>query len=100
MSRTPLIRQGAGPDELLRIYEQLDTERRQIDRLINTANATEDQQQKRHRGIVARRSAAGDEQRLRAIPVCIEGVAGVIPGTNPEDAVIRKLMRRPTGGAL
>lgn len=39
---------------------------------------------KRYRG----RSAEGDEQRLRYIPVCTYGVTAVIPGTQPLDAVI------------
>ena len=40
------------------------------------------------------RSPAGDEQRLRAIPVSVQGVAGVIPGTNPHAALEAKERNR------
>jgi hypothetical protein len=32
---------------------------------------------------VARATLPGDTRRLRGIPVCARGVAGVSPGTNP-----------------
>lgn len=51
--------------------------------MIDTANATETEQERRHRGVIAARSAAGDEHRLRMIPAIARGVAGAIPGTAP-----------------
>lgn len=33
---------------------------------------------------VQRATLAGDERRLRGIPVCARGVPGVSPGTHPE----------------
>lgn len=81
--RTPLIRQGGGTAAVILIYENLSEERRALNRMIDTANATETQQEKRRRGLIAFRSAAGDEARLRAIPVCAKGVPGCIPGTAP-----------------
>lgn len=83
MTKTPLIRQGGGPDDVLRIYENIETERKELDRMIDTANATDSEQDKRRRGVVAARSAAGDEHRLRGIPAIGPGVAGAIPGTKP-----------------
>ncbi len=83
MNRVPLIRQGEGRDGVLRIYENLEKEQLQLDRMIETANATETEQDRRRRGLVAARSAAGDEQRLRGIPAIARGVPGAIPGTNP-----------------
>ena len=44
-------------------------------------------------GAHAPRSGEGDYRRLRGIPV-VGGVAGVMPGTQPEHAVIRKLTPR------
>lgn len=81
--RPPLIRQGGGTADLIRIYENLDEQRRDLRRMIDTANATETQQERRHRGLIAARSAAGDEDRLRMIPVYARGVPGHIPGTAP-----------------
>lgn len=81
--RTPLIRQGGGTADVLRIYENIQQERRQLNRMIDTANATETEQELRHRGVIGARSAAGDEQRLRMIPAIARGVAGAIPGTAP-----------------
>lgn len=81
--RTPLIRQGGGTADVLRIYDNIDQERRRINRMIDTANATETEQERRHRGVIAARSAAGDEHRLRMIPAIARGVAGAIPGTAP-----------------
>lgn len=91
--RTPLIRPGGGPDDLHRIYEDRAREAERVRRMIDTATSDESQQQQRRRGLVGARSPAGDERRLRAIPVSVEGVAGVIPGTQPEAATIRKLSR-------
>ena len=90
--RTPLIRQGAGPTELKRIYDHLDDQHQELLHMIGTATADTEQTRRKH-GIVAGRSAAGDEHRLRAIPVTARGVAGVIPGTQPEHATIRRLTR-------
>lgn len=84
--RPPLIRQGGGADDILRIYENLSQERRQLNRMIDTANATETDQDRRRRGVIAARSAAGDEERLRMIPAIARGVAGAIPGTVPHQA--------------
>ena len=91
--RPPLIRPGGGPDEIHRIYEDRAREAERVRRMIDTATSDESQQQKRRRGLVGARSPAGDEDRLRAIPVSVEGVAGVIPGTQPEAAAIRHLGR-------
>ena len=44
-------------------------------------------------GASAPRSGEGDHRRLRGIPV-VGGVAGVIPGTQPERAAIRRLTPR------
>ena len=44
-------------------------------------------------GATAPRSGEGDHRRLRGIPV-VGGVAGVIPGTQPERATIRRLTPR------
>ena len=63
-----------------------DTDPRKLDRIIDTTNT--DPTITNHK--LTRRSAAGDEQRLRALPVCIEGVAGVIPGTDPYRALATK----------
>ena len=38
---------------------------------------------------VARATLPGDTRRLRGIPVCARGVAGVSPGTNPLAQVLR-----------
>jgi len=81
--RPPLIRQGGGPDDVLRIYDNLAQERQDLQRMIDTANATETQQELRRRGVIGARSAAGDEDRLRMIPAIARGVAGAIPGTAP-----------------
>lgn len=85
--KTPLIRQGGGTDDVLRIYENLAQQRRELNRMIDTANATETEQERRHRGVIGARSAAGDEHRLRMIPAIARGVAGAIPGTSPHKAV-------------
>lgn len=81
--RTPLIRPGAGMEDVDRIYAIHDQQRQDLLRMIDTANATEDEQDRRRRGIIGARSAAGDEDRLRRIPVIARGVAGAIPGTAP-----------------
>jgi len=39
---------------------------------------------------VARATLAGDTRRLRGIPVCAFGVAGVSPGTDPQAETIRR----------
>ena len=44
-------------------------------------------------GAHAPRSGEGDYRRLRGIPV-VGGVAGVMPGTQPEHATIRRLSPR------
>jgi hypothetical protein len=44
-------------------------------------------------GPSAARSGEGDHRRLRGIPV-VGGVSGVIPGTQPEQAAIRRLTPR------
>ena len=44
-------------------------------------------------GASAPRSGEGDHRRLRGIPV-VGGVAGVIPGTQPERAALRRLSPR------
>jgi hypothetical protein len=44
-------------------------------------------------GATAPRSGEGDHRRLRGIPV-VGGVAGVMPGTQPEQATIRRLTPR------
>lgn len=44
-------------------------------------------------GPTAHRSGEGDHRRLRGIPV-VGGVAGVIPGTQPERAALRRLSPR------
>jgi len=44
-------------------------------------------------GPTGHRSGEGDHRRLRGIPV-VGGVAGVIPGTQPEQATIRRMSRR------
>lgn len=44
-------------------------------------------------GATAPRSGEGDHRRLRGIPV-VGGVAGVIPGTQPERAALRRLTPR------
>jgi len=36
---------------------------------------------------VQRATLPGDNRRLRGIPVCARGVAGVSPGTHPSDAL-------------
>ena len=87
--KTPLIRQGGGTPDVHRIYENQAEERRQLNRMIDTANATETAQELRHRGVIAARSAAGDEHRLRMIPAIARGVAGAIPGTAPHAAKIK-----------
>lgn len=51
--------------------------------MIDTANAPTSEQDRRRRGIIAARSSAGDEDRLRMIPVHARGVPGAIPGSNP-----------------
>lgn len=85
--KTPLIRQGAGTEDVFRIYENIAQQRRELNRMIDTANATETDQELRRRGVIAARSAAGDEYRLRMIPTIARGVAGAIPGTSPHKAV-------------
>lgn len=87
--RPPLIRQGAGPNALTQLYHDHLEHRRQLNRMIATANATPDEQDNRRRGIIAARSPAGDELRLRMIPAVARGVAGAIPGTNPGQAITR-----------
>lgn len=62
-----------------------DTDPHKVDRAIGP-----DQDTPPDTKTIGRRSAAGDEQRLRALPVCIEGVAGVIPGTDPQRALEAK----------
>lgn len=62
-----------------------DTDPHKLDRIIDNNEDTH-----QATGKISRRSAAGDEQRLRALPVCIEGVAGVIPGTDPHAALEAK----------
>lgn len=81
--RAPLIRQGAGQNDVFRINDLIEQERADVLRMIDIANAPETEQERRHRGIVAARSAAGDEDRLRMIPAIARGVAGAIPGTAP-----------------
>lgn len=81
--QTPLIRQGEGPDGILRVYANQEAEREELERMIATANATETERDRRRRGVVGSRSAAGDEDRLRMIPAIARGVAGAIPGTTP-----------------
>lgn len=87
--RTPLIRQGGGTADVHRIYDNLNQERQALNRMIDTANATETEQELRHRGVIGARSAAGDEHRLRMIPAIARGVAGAIPGTSPHKAARR-----------
>ena len=40
---------------------------------------------------VARATLPGDTRRLRGIPVCAFGVAGVSPGTDPQAALLRSV---------
>lgn len=83
--RHPLIHQGEGPAAAHeRIHAEREAERRELDRMISTANATPDEQTGRQ---LTYRSPAGDEQRLRAIPVIARGIGGAIPGTRPTDAI-------------
>jgi hypothetical protein len=42
---------------------------------------------------VARATLPGDTRRLRGIPVCAMGVAGVSPGTDPMAALLRTIPR-------
>lgn len=81
--KTPLIRQGGGQQALVTIYEDRADRQRAIDKMISAANATDTEQERRWRGIVSARTAAGDERRLRMIPAIARGVAGAIPGTKP-----------------
>lgn len=78
MSRPPLIRQGAGPNELERIYTKLEHERQDLIRMIDASTAPLD-----NRKLIGARSPAGDESRLRGIPAIGQGVTGAIPGTSP-----------------
>lgn len=81
--KTPLIRQGGGPAALTEIYQTRDQERRDLDRMLTLSTAPETTQDRRRRGLIAHRSPAGDEHRLRMIPAIARGVAGAIPGTSP-----------------
>lgn len=83
MSRPPLIRPGTGQAGVHHALDEIARQQRQLDRMIATANLDDHDLDRRSRGIIGRRSAAGDELRLRGIPVCTEGVAGHIPGTRP-----------------
>lgn len=55
----------------------------EITRMLETAAAPTEEQDRRHRGLIAGRSAEGDEARLRGIPAIGRNVAGAIPGTSP-----------------
>ena len=83
--RTPLIRQGAGQNDLHRIHEEHQKQRREIDKMLATAALDESQQEKRRRGIVSMRSAPGNEHRLRGIPVAMRGISGAVPGSVPHN---------------
>jgi hypothetical protein len=87
--KTPLIRQGEGQPGIIRIYVQIHEQHDQLDRMIQTANLNPDLQASRRTTLIGARSAAGDEARLRGIPAIGPGVAGAIPGTNPETIIGR-----------
>jgi hypothetical protein len=42
---------------------------------------------------VARATLPGDTRRMRGIPICAMGVAGVSPGTDPMAALLRTIPR-------
>lgn len=81
--RVPLIRPGAGQTGVHQLYQQHAEERRELEKMLNTALASETTQERRHRGLAGFRSAAGDEHRLRGIPIAMPGVPGAAPGTVP-----------------
>lgn len=90
--KTPLIRQGEGPAAAhARRLDELEAERRKLERAISIAQTTELAPAGNRIGY---RSAPGDLQRLRAIPCIAEGVGGTIPGTNPLAALIAKERRQ------
>lgn len=80
--KPPLTR----PGHLQDTYAALDAQRQDLERMINLANNLPDTHPTQK---LTARSAAGDEQRLRAIPVAAPGVPGVIPGTQPEQQATR-----------
>lgn len=65
------------------LHDYHTTQTLEILQMIDTANATSTQQDRRHRGLIGERSAEGDEARLRGIPAIGRNVAGAIPGTSP-----------------
>lgn len=78
--RPPLIHQGAGPNA---IYDILDGQREQHRALIRMVDAIPEITST----TITRATAAGDERRLRGIPICAPGVGGAIIGSRPGAAL-------------
>lgn len=87
-----LIRQGEGPvASLQRITAERQALRRHLDEIARESegvamNAPDLSSTRRAR---AGATAAGDERRLRGIPVCARGVGGVVIGTDPLSELLR-----------
>lgn len=76
----PLIRQGEGHNAYHRIHQEQQAQRQRflklVDQIIQAPDLTSIH--------ITHGTAAGDEQKLRGVPVHARGVAGAIPGTRPD----------------
>lgn len=80
--RHPLIRQGEGPAAAIeRIQKERQAERDKLAMIAQDTAATDND-----RKTIG--TPAGDQRKLRGIPVQARGISGTVPGSNPLAALL------------